>query len=389
MIQRRVFISSVMGGFSAERTAARRAVETLRHLPVMAEDFGATATSPQVACLEGVRQSDIYVGVFGERYGTRVASGLSPTEEEFREAERRGLDMLCFVVKGPRDSDQCQFIDSIKDYEHGKMLAFYESADELKDLITRALNDLAVASTGGGLDASLAQQRFEGRLQSSERYGHGDPELRLAIIPERQVDEYFSPHDLGNEALRETLEQQLFYGAKPRLFDRGLGLHHEDGEDFVRLWQGRDENSAIISVVLYSDATITLACSLKAPQLHGAYSIVRGYVVDELIVLNRLIGFLAFCESVYSSTASCRQASVFFAWMQLASMKDRELGRIPTPEPNSIEMAGHSLDDPVCIPQEPQRIVRKQLLDPDSLANDFLARTIRKFRAARAYYGGR
>ena len=389
MVQRKVFVSSVMRGFAAEREATRRAVETLRHVPIMAEDFGATATTPQVACLEGVRQSDIYVGVFGARYGTRVVSGLSPTEEEFREAERRGLDMLCFVANGPLDSDQQLFIGSIKDYEHGKMLAFYDSTDGLKDLVIRALNDLAVVSIGGGLDASLAQQRFEKRFQTPKRYGQGDPELRLATIPERQVDEYFSPHDLGNESVREALEQQLLYGAKPRLFDRTLGLQQEDGEDYVRLWQGDDERSPEIAASLYSDATMMLRCSLKASRSPGSSSLIRGHVIDELIVLDRLTGFFAFCEHLYSSTASCQQTSVFYAWMQLASVRDKELGRIPTPEPNSISMAGHSLEDPVCIPQEPQRIVRRQLLDPGTLANDFLARAIRKFRAAGAYYDRR
>lgn len=67
-------------------------------------------------------------------------------------------------------------------------------------------------------------------------------------------------------------------------------------------------------------------------------------------------------------------------------MKNRTLGKIPKPQPDSFEMPSHSLDDPVCIPTEPQRIVRKQLLEPGTLANDFLARTIRKFRAAGGYY---
>lgn len=389
MVERKVFISSVMRGFAPERAAARRAVETLRHLPVMAEDFGATATTPQTACLEGVRLSEIYVGLFGARYGTRVASGMSPTEEEFREAELRGLDVLCFVSKVPLDADQHKFIDSIKNYEHGKMLAFYESTDDLKDLITRALNDLAVTSSGGGLDASLARQRFDARQGDRDRYGQNDPELRLAIVPERQVDEYFSLHDLSNDSLREELEQQLFYGPKPRLFDRGVGLQHEDGEDYVRLWQGDDFRSAEISLKLYSDATITLKASLREPRSRDTHSMIRGFVIDELLVLKRLTGFFAFCENVYSSTDACRHASAFFTWMQLMSVKGKELGRIPTPEPNSFQMPGHSLDDPVSIPPEPQRIVRKQLLEPAAFADDLLARAIRKFRAAGAYFDGR
>lgn len=40
MEQKKVFVSSIMRGFAEERQAAAEAIETLRHLPVMAENFG-------------------------------------------------------------------------------------------------------------------------------------------------------------------------------------------------------------------------------------------------------------------------------------------------------------------------------------------------------------
>ncbi|EKT4443992.1 TPA: DUF4062 domain-containing protein, partial [Stenotrophomonas maltophilia] len=47
----KVFISSLISGVEAERAAVKRAVERLGHAPIMAEDFGARPSSPQVACL--------------------------------------------------------------------------------------------------------------------------------------------------------------------------------------------------------------------------------------------------------------------------------------------------------------------------------------------------
>ena len=79
----KVFISSLVSGFGPFRAAARRAVETLRHTPVMAEDFGAMPSSPQVACLQGVRQSDIVVLVLAKGYGpVQLGWGLSATDEK-------------------------------------------------------------------------------------------------------------------------------------------------------------------------------------------------------------------------------------------------------------------------------------------------------------------
>jgi hypothetical protein len=65
----KVFISSLIAGFEPFREAVRSAVTTLRHEPVMAEDFGACPSSPHVACLSGLRDADAVVLVLGERYG--------------------------------------------------------------------------------------------------------------------------------------------------------------------------------------------------------------------------------------------------------------------------------------------------------------------------------
>jgi len=44
----KIFISSLIGGFEEFRSAARSAIVALRHEPIMAEDFGAKPTSPQI-----------------------------------------------------------------------------------------------------------------------------------------------------------------------------------------------------------------------------------------------------------------------------------------------------------------------------------------------------
>ena len=79
----KVFVSSVISGFEPFRSAARTAVETLRHEPIMAEDFGASARSPQVACLQGLRDADLVILALGDAYGpVQSGSGISATHEE-------------------------------------------------------------------------------------------------------------------------------------------------------------------------------------------------------------------------------------------------------------------------------------------------------------------
>src|SRR3546814_2538674 len=66
---------------------SKRAIELLRHEAVMAEYFGAQVSSPQIACLTGLRQSDLVVLVLGTRYGVKQASGLSRSEEHTSELQ--------------------------------------------------------------------------------------------------------------------------------------------------------------------------------------------------------------------------------------------------------------------------------------------------------------
>jgi hypothetical protein len=85
----KVFISSIISGMEPFRAAAREAVEQLGHTAVLAEDFGAQPRSPQIACLDGLRQSALTILIIGERYGAKQSSGISATHEEFREARDR------------------------------------------------------------------------------------------------------------------------------------------------------------------------------------------------------------------------------------------------------------------------------------------------------------
>ncbi|MGV7180700.1 DUF4062 domain-containing protein, partial [Xanthomonas axonopodis] len=102
--------SSLITGMEAERAAVKHAIELLGHQAIMAEDFGARASSPQVACLSGVRDADLVILVLGPRYGTKQAGGVSATHEEVREARSR-KPLLMFVQSGVEaELDQAELI---------------------------------------------------------------------------------------------------------------------------------------------------------------------------------------------------------------------------------------------------------------------------------------
>ena len=137
----KVFISSVISGMEPFRHAARDAVTTLRHQPVMAEDFGAQPSSPQVACLTGVRQSDLVVLILGENYGAAQPSGLSATHEEYREAQGR-KPVIAFVQEGIRRTGAAAaFAAEVEGWQEGVFRGSFSAPEDLKISITRALHD--------------------------------------------------------------------------------------------------------------------------------------------------------------------------------------------------------------------------------------------------------
>ena len=84
----RIFISSVQSEFADERGALR---DYLRGDPLLRrffevflfEDAPASDRRPDELYLNEVETCDLYVGLFGDDYGTEDEEGVSPTEREF------------------------------------------------------------------------------------------------------------------------------------------------------------------------------------------------------------------------------------------------------------------------------------------------------------------
>src|SRR5262245_60370956 len=93
----RVFISSTLGELAAERAAARRAIARLHLVPVWYES-GARPHPPRSMYRAYLKQSQVFVGIYWQRYGW-VAPGMeiSGLEDEYRLAA--GKPMLLYLKR--------------------------------------------------------------------------------------------------------------------------------------------------------------------------------------------------------------------------------------------------------------------------------------------------
>src|SRR5262245_30786710 len=93
----RVFVSSTLGELAEERRAVERAISTLRLTPVMFE-AGARPHPPRALYRAYLAQSDIFVGLYWQRYGQlNPGMRVSGLEEEFDLARGQGLPRLLYV----------------------------------------------------------------------------------------------------------------------------------------------------------------------------------------------------------------------------------------------------------------------------------------------------
>ncbi len=103
-MNQRIFISSVQREFAKERRALAEMIRKDMLLGTffdvfLFEEMAAQNRSAKSVYLDEVRNSDIYLGLFGSEYGFEDAEGVSPTEREYDLATECGKYRLAFVKR--------------------------------------------------------------------------------------------------------------------------------------------------------------------------------------------------------------------------------------------------------------------------------------------------
>jgi hypothetical protein len=136
----RVFISSTLEELADERVAARRAIARLHLVPVWYES-GARPHPPRPMYRAYLKQSQVFVGIYWQRYGW-VAPGMeiSGLEDEYRLAA--GKPMLLYLKRPAPNQEPrlAAMIDAIR----AAGTASYRTFATPRELERLLANDLAV-----------------------------------------------------------------------------------------------------------------------------------------------------------------------------------------------------------------------------------------------------
>lgn len=377
----KVFISSLISGMETERAAAKRAIETLRHEAVMAEDFGARSSSPEVACLAGLRQSDLVVLILGTRYGAKQASGLSATHEEYREARGR-KPILTFVQEGEPDADQVDLIDEAGSWESGLFRASFSTADELRDLVTRALHDYAIAHANTPLDTDAMVRRAQELMPDRDHRRSSSATLHftIAVGPENTI---LRPAELESHELAEAMEQRALFG-NFALFDRRLGTESHLQAGTVTILQERAYNLRS-EIRLWGTGDIRLLLPLRDEErnLTGLSVVIEETVASRL---SDAVGYAAWLLGHIDPTERVTHVVLAAALVgegTLGWRTRREHNASPDSGSFSVFGREHEREEPVML-SPPQRVRAALSMDANRIIEDFVVLLRRRWKESGA-----
>src|SRR5262245_6669575 len=128
----RVFVSSTLGELADERRSVSSAISALRLTPVMFE-LGARPHPPRELYRAYLAQSDIFIGLYWQRYG-QIGPGMevSGLEDEFERS--RALPRLLYV-KAPAPDREARLTDLLAHIRQEASYRTFRTAAELGRLV--------------------------------------------------------------------------------------------------------------------------------------------------------------------------------------------------------------------------------------------------------------
>jgi predicted ATPase len=191
----RVFVSSTRGELDVERRAVATAITALRLTPVMFE-AGARPHPPREVYQAYLAQSDVFIGIYWQRYG-EVDAGLevSGLEEEFLLSGTEGLPRLLYVKTPAPDREPrlAELLARISEEASYRKFSTPAELDQLvrDDLAVLLSERFAASSAASAAPSSSGSRRLPagstslvGREQAMDEVAGllGQPETRLVTL---------------------------------------------------------------------------------------------------------------------------------------------------------------------------------------------------------------
>ena len=144
-----IFISSTFSDLKEERNKVMQTIMSLDCIPAGMELFPAMDEEQFEFIKRIIDDCDYYLLIVGARYGSMDDNGVSYTEKEYDYAKEKGIPVMAFLHKdissiplGKADTDaelKRKLENFRKKVETGKLVKYWDNADELNALVAISL----------------------------------------------------------------------------------------------------------------------------------------------------------------------------------------------------------------------------------------------------------
>ena len=224
----RIFISSVQSEFAQERELLRNYIRDdtmMRRFfdAFLFEDVLASDQRSDPLYLDEVERADIYIGLFGSKYGTEDNEGVSPTEREFDHATAVGTHRMVFLKDMDEHVRQSKMQALVTKAPSGLIRKRFKTPEELIAAVYAALVEYLVAREiirTTPFDAAYCMKAILDDLDSDRmaRFIRTARRVRQFPLAEDASPEELLEHlDLLNNG-RPTNAAVLLFGKAPQKF---------------------------------------------------------------------------------------------------------------------------------------------------------------------------
>ena len=206
----RIFISSVQREFAAERKSLAKYIREDALLGdffdvFIFEEQPAKNRTAKSVFLEEVAACDVYLGLFGSKYGSRGEDGVSPTEREYDRATELHKTRLAFVknvtrrdkredafVRGKVDAELCR--NAFSDFDELRAGVYKALVSYLKELDQVSNSPFDESFSRGVTMKDLDESRFAnyvrlvidaGKVTFPKRISATDVLVRIGLMDKR------------------------------------------------------------------------------------------------------------------------------------------------------------------------------------------------------------
>lgn len=259
-VRYQIFVSSTYTDLFPVRRQVTEHILSMNHIPAGMEMFSASGRQQWTTIQKAIDNSDYYVLIIGERYGSiSPEDGISYTEKEFNYAVSKKIPTLCFLPgknfstsRENRDADPL-LVDKLEKFKSKvkeQLCDFWENGNELINKVSSSLYKIFTEEPGTGwirgdatdpealtklIHVMEENNRLSKRIRQLEEMNNKDlPVLSLLInghdfssgplkhaLPELKEPVYFIPDihfDEVPQHLKKWIEQrdlEIFNSSKP------------------------------------------------------------------------------------------------------------------------------------------------------------------------------